>query len=44
MSNRIMDRERRFINTFKESADAVKLPFNKIHHIVMQNKTLVTIY
>ena len=44
LSSRIIDRERNFIELFKENKGTVKIPFDRTHQIVMQNKTLLTVY
>ena len=44
LSSRIIDKELNFIELFKENTGTIKIPFNKTHEIVMENKTLITIY
>ena len=44
MRERIMDRERTIIDTFKNCSGTVKVPFDRTHEIVMMNKTFITVY
>ena len=42
MDNRLMDREKLFINLFSNSKSA-KVPFEKIYQIIIKNKKLITV-